>query len=79
MNEAFLMKIVWSLNNKPNDLWCRVLYSKYRRNNDLKIIITSQPYHSPLWKALTRVWNDFQRNVIWQIGDDNSVNFWLDK
>jgi hypothetical protein len=78
MNEAFLMKILWNLINKPNDLWCKVLYSKYGRNKDLRTSITSQPYDSPLWKALCKVWDDFQSNIIWQIGDGN-VNFWLDK
>ncbi|GAU10752.1 hypothetical protein TSUD_425200, partial [Trifolium subterraneum] len=36
MNEAFLMKMLWNLINRPDDLWCKVLYSKYGRNNDLR-------------------------------------------
>jgi hypothetical protein len=31
MNEAFLMKILWNLIKNPEDLWCRVLRSKYGR------------------------------------------------
>ncbi|GAU24368.1 hypothetical protein TSUD_390770 [Trifolium subterraneum] len=52
MNEAFLMKILWNLINNPNNLWCRVLHSKYGRNKDLIASISMQPYDSPLWKAL---------------------------
>jgi len=55
MNEAFLMKILWNMINKPDDLWCKVLYSKYGRNKDLRVAITSQPYDSPLWKALAGI------------------------
>ncbi|CAJ2637065.1 unnamed protein product [Trifolium pratense] len=79
MNEAFLMKMLWNLITNPNDLWCRVLYSKYGRNKDLRFSINSQPYDSPLWKALTDIWDKFQENMVWQLGDGNTINFWLDK
>jgi hypothetical protein len=79
MNEAFLMKILWNMINKPQDLWCQVLYSKYGRNKDLRTEITSQPYDSPLWKALTCIWEQFQNHIVWQLGNGNSINFWMDK
>lgn len=47
MNEAFLMKMLWNMINKLDDIWCKVIYSKYGRNNDLQVAITSQPYNSP--------------------------------
>jgi hypothetical protein len=50
MNDAFL-KMLWNLIIKPDDLWCKVLYSKYGRNNDLRVTISSQPYGSPLCKV----------------------------
>ncbi|MCI03053.1 putative ribonuclease H protein, partial [Trifolium medium] len=79
MNEAFLMKMLWNLTTKLDDLWCRVLYSKYGRNNDLRDSVSSQPYDSPLWKALAGMWGKFQSHVVKQIGDGNHTNFWLDK
>jgi hypothetical protein len=79
MNEAFLMKMLWNLTTKPKDLWCRVLYSKYGRNNDLSNSIRAQNYDSPLWKALALSWGEFQRNIVWIIGDGLRTNFWLDK
>jgi len=79
MNEAFLMKMLWNLNTKPDDLWCKVLLSKYGTNNDLSSSIKSQPYDSPLWKALAGTWGEFQRNIVWKIGDGLHTNFWLDK
>ncbi|CAJ2669949.1 unnamed protein product [Trifolium pratense] len=79
MNEAFLMKMLWNLTTKSDDLWCKVLYSKYGRNKDLRVTINSQPYDSPLWKALTSIWEKFQQNIVWKLGDGNIINFWLDK
>ncbi|GAU11643.1 hypothetical protein TSUD_334560 [Trifolium subterraneum] len=67
MNDAFLMKMMWNLITKPNDLWCKVLYSKYGRNNDLRVTINSQSYDSPLWKALSGIWDQFQQNIVWQV------------
>jgi hypothetical protein len=34
MNDAFLMKMLSNLINKPNYLWYKVLYGKYGRNDD---------------------------------------------
>ncbi|GAU12898.1 hypothetical protein TSUD_73850 [Trifolium subterraneum] len=79
INKAFLMKMLWNLTTKHDDLWCRVLYSKYERNNDLRDFVTSQPYDSPLWKTLARIWGKFQSHVVKQIGDGSLTNFWLDK
>jgi hypothetical protein len=79
MNEAFLMKMLWNMINKPDDLWCKVLYNKYGRNNDLRFSISAQPYDSPLWKALVGIWDQFRSHMVWQVGDAQQINFWLDK
>jgi hypothetical protein len=79
MNDAFLMKMMWNLITKPNDLWCKVLYSKYGRNNDLRVTIKSQSYDSPLWKTLSGIWDQFQQNIVWHVGYGKNINFWLDK
>jgi len=71
--------MLWNLINNSDDLWCKVLYGKYGRNNDLRVTIQSQPYDSPLWKALTGIWNQFQHNIVWRLRDGSNINFWLDK
>jgi hypothetical protein len=53
--KLFLMKMLWNMINKPDDIWCKVLYNKYGRNNDLRVSISAQPYDSPLWKALAGI------------------------
>jgi len=30
-------------------------------------------------RMLVQNWDDFQRNIVWQTEDGNSVNFWLNK
>jgi hypothetical protein len=79
MNEAFLMKILWNMINHPDDLWCKVLYNKYGRNTDLRASIISQPYDSPLWKALSGIGDQFRSHTVWQVGNGQEINFWLDK
>ena len=78
INEAFLMKMLWNMINKPDDLWCKVLYSKYGRNNDLRAAITSQSYDPPLWKTLVGIWEQFKGHTVWQVRDGQEINFWLD-
>ncbi|PNX90214.1 hypothetical protein L195_g046337 [Trifolium pratense] len=50
------MKITGNIINKLDDIWCRVLLSKYGRNNDHTVVWTSQPYDSTLWKVLAGLW-----------------------
>jgi len=50
----------------------------WQKKNDLRTSITSQPYNLPLWKAICKLRDDFQSNIIWQIGNGN-VNFWMHK
>ncbi|GAU39340.1 hypothetical protein TSUD_60910 [Trifolium subterraneum] len=79
MNEAFLMKILWNMINRPDVLWSKVLYNKYERNTDLRASIISQPYDSPLWKTLAGIGDHFRSHTVWQVGNGQQINFWLDK
>ncbi|WJX61000.1 hypothetical protein P8452_46145 [Trifolium repens] len=65
--------------NHSDDLWCKVLYNKYGRNTDLRASIISQPYDSPLWKALSGIRDQFRSHTVWQVGNGQEINFWLDK
>jgi len=79
MNDTFLMKILWNLITKPDDLLCKVLYSKYGRIKDLRVAIDSKSYDSHFSKALTCILDQFQQNIAWQLNDGNNINFWMDK
>lgn len=79
MNDAFLLKLVWNLVTQLGALWCQVLQGKYERNhNQLNRMITHTS-DSPLWKALTGLWEEFHKHIIWKIGNGRDINFWFDK
>jgi len=57
MNDVFLMKMLWNLIIKLDDLLFKVLNSKYGRNKSLRVTLNYQPCDYPLWKALTGIWD----------------------
>ncbi|GAU25001.1 hypothetical protein TSUD_292120 [Trifolium subterraneum] len=65
--------------NNPDNLWCIVLCSKYGRNTNLRVSMNTQPYDSPLWKALAGIRDQFRSHTVWQVGNGQQINFWLDK
>ncbi|KAL4298891.1 hypothetical protein AHAS_Ahas17G0046200 [Arachis hypogaea] len=78
MNQAFLFKICWNLNEDPDTLWARVLWYKYC-NGD-----TNRPHNptvgcSNLWRALQQVWPTFEENIVHRIGNGENTKFWKDK
>jgi hypothetical protein len=79
MNIVFLMKMLWIMINRSDDLWCKVLYSNYGRNKDQRFAINSRPYDSPLWKALAGISDQFHQHIVWQVGDGRRINFWIDR
>lgn len=78
-NEVFLMRMLWDLINRPDGLWCKVLYNKYVRDKYLQVYIKSQPYHSPLWKVLASIWESFWNHTVLQLGNGKHINFLLNK
>ena len=73
MNDAFLMKIGWSLVTKPDSLWVKVLKSKYGIRDDALTVTNFSYSGSYLWRAIARVWNDVQQGIKWSLGKDKMV------
>ncbi|KAL4315263.1 hypothetical protein AHAS_Ahas15G0167600 [Arachis hypogaea] len=78
MNDAFLLKILWQLRERPNTLCSKVISYKHCNGN----IHTAQPVarssDSPLWKELVKLWPTYKENTICIIGNGLSTNLWLD-
>ncbi|PNX84623.1 hypothetical protein L195_g040686, partial [Trifolium pratense] len=36
-------------------------------------------YNSPLWKALAGIEDQLRSHTVWQVGNGQQINFWLDK
>lgn len=79
MNTACLMKLAWNLKPEENKLWGRVLIGKYGRGTWANGEPQCKASDSYIWKALTACWDIIKGEVIWAVGDGNTINFWLDK
>ncbi|RZB60409.1 Dual specificity protein kinase YAK1-like [Glycine soja] len=82
-NEALIGKWGWDLANNQNQLWARVLMSKYGGWNALCYGRNSADC-SPWWKDLRAVFqqqhsNSFINNMRWKVGDGVRIRFWKDK
>ena len=82
-NEALLGKWGWELANNHNQLWVRVLISKYGGWNAL-CYDRDSAHLSHWWKDLKAVFQQHQSNSIinnftWKVGDGSKIKFWKDK
>ena len=82
-NEALLGKWGWDLANNQNQLWARVLMSKYGGWNALCYGRNSADF-SPWWKDLRSVFkqhhsNNINNNLRWKVGEGVRIKFWKDK
>ncbi|GAU42748.1 hypothetical protein TSUD_77850 [Trifolium subterraneum] len=47
-----------------------------------KSVLSSIPYYHMQYAKLPKrlcIWDQFQQNIVWQVGDGKKINFWLDK
>ncbi|RZB64933.1 DNA ligase 4 isoform F [Glycine soja] len=82
-NEALLGKWGWELVNNQNQLWARILLSKYGGWNALLFGRNSGDL-SHWWKDLETVFqqqdsNSINNNLRWKVGNGVKIRFWKDK
>ncbi|KAK5834216.1 hypothetical protein PVK06_018090 [Gossypium arboreum] len=77
LNNAFLMKIGFSLVKKTDHLWVQVLKVKYRWKGKLPISLY-EGNTSCLWKRACGFWSMVRDSVIWNIENGASVDIWRD-
>jgi hypothetical protein len=69
MNEAYLMKLGWELQNDGTNLWCLVLRGKHGRgvlnsiNTTTTTTTTTKSADSSLWKVLVSLSNDILTSI----------------
>nr|XP_025664883.1 uncharacterized protein LOC112763420 [Arachis hypogaea] len=76
MNQAFMMKAGWGLIARKDDLWARILRSKYGCGNDTIPKVAKRRNNSNLWKGICASWDNVERNCIWRVGDGSQIRFW---
>ena len=79
VSTSYMMKVDWSLRTKRDDLWVRIMRSKYKCGEDLLPIIDRKKNGSNLWKGVCSSWRNFQENLGLNIGDGTKVEFWDDR
>jgi len=74
---------LWDLSSNQNQLWVRILSSKYGGWADL-INGRDRPWHSQWWKDLRKLvkqpdCSPIIQHMEWKVGDGSLVKFWKDK
>ncbi|KAA3471573.1 LINE-1 reverse transcriptase isogeny [Gossypium australe] len=74
-NTSFLMKIGFNLVSRKDDLWVRVLRSKYGWKSQLpESIHRSQCSH--IWRSLSKAWPLLCQNLLWSVGNGETIQGW---
>ncbi|CAN1129383.1 Putative ribonuclease H protein At1g65750 [Linum perenne] len=79
LNKAFLMKLVWSLVTRPEELWAKVLISKYMTRTDNGYMLARKKGFSNAWRGIMKVWDHTQNGIHWSIRNGHNTKFWTDK
>lgn len=78
MNTSFMMKVGWNLCARKNDMWVKIIRSKYKCGEDLVPMINTRRQGSNLWRGICKNWNLVEKNMVWRVGNGNSISFWSD-
>ncbi|CAN1766118.1 Putative ribonuclease H protein At1g65750 [Linum perenne] len=78
LNKAFLMKLVWGMLSRPNELWVQVMLTKYMKNSGQGWCLKRRSGFSATWRGMLSVWSDTINGLQWSIRDGNRTKFWTD-
>ncbi|XP_026383729.1 uncharacterized protein LOC113279242 [Papaver somniferum] len=74
INKAFLMKMMWKIENSQED-WALFFKAKYKDKNNQW---SNQWKMSSVWSGLKWAWKSLQEDLIWSVGDRKSISLWFD-
>ncbi|KAH1246661.1 putative ribonuclease H protein [Glycine max] len=82
-NAALLGRWLWALSSNQNQLWVRILTSKYGGWADLNNG-RDRPSHSQWWRDLQKLikqpeFSPIHHHLVWKVGDGSIIKFWKDK
>lgn len=79
INEALLLKVVCGLISDSQELWARVLKSKYKcQYGDWQSNLKGRTA-SLLWRSINKMWQSPLQVMTWAIGNGRDISFWNDK
>lgn len=74
-NRALHSSIAWRLLKNPNQLWAKVLTTKYQRETRT---IQGTKVVSKTWRNLRTGWKDYANGMAWSIHNRHKTNFLID-
>ncbi|WMV47268.1 hypothetical protein MTR67_040653, partial [Solanum verrucosum] len=78
-NKSMMMKWLWRYNLEDAGLWKEVIIAKHGRLNQWCSNITTLPYGVGLWKSIRMLWDTFDQNAYFELGNGLLLKFWTDK
>ncbi|CAN1776729.1 Putative ribonuclease H protein At1g65750 [Linum perenne] len=79
LNQAFLMKVVWGIITKPDELWASTLVSKYLVRTENGFALKRATGFSSMWRGVLKVWDHTLKGVYWSIKNGHKTRFWTDR
>lgn len=78
LNTISMMKVGWDLIHYREDLWVRIVRSKYGCGSDVIPKINSGREASNLWRGVCKGWEHIEKNISWRIGNGTSMKLWAE-
>ncbi len=74
-----LGKWLWRFGKEDNAFWRQVILAKYGSyQGGWTTRDTPGPYGVSVWKYIRKAWENFSRNLYFEVGDGTRIKFWLD-
>ncbi|CAN1215902.1 Putative ribonuclease H protein At1g65750 [Linum perenne] len=74
LNKAFLIKIAWGVFSRPDDLWVKVLLTKYMKQSANELCLKRQSGYSATWRGVLSIWNETLNGLQWSIRYGRGTN-----
>ncbi|CAN0906730.1 Putative ribonuclease H protein At1g65750 [Linum grandiflorum] len=73
------MKVAWGLLTRPNELWAKVILSKYLQKTDRGYTLVRTSGFSAAWRGILKAGPILNNGTQWAIRDGKLTKFWTDK
>ncbi|CAN0862436.1 Putative ribonuclease H protein At1g65750 [Linum grandiflorum] len=73
------MKVAWGLLTRPDELWAKVLLSKYLRKTEGGYVSARVSGFSAVWRGILKPGPIFNKGTQWAIRNGRLTRFWTDK
>lgn len=78
LNQSYMMKLGWRLVQHGDQLWSRVLRSKYGCGVHSLPVVAVRPRASHTWRGLAKAWHHVQQSTHWVLNNGHKIRFWQD-